>query len=226
MAMVAAPLLVLFLPHELVPPLIIMLSLINLLIALYPVRRHIIWRLVRRLMYGALPGLPVGVWLLYWLDANQFKLVLGILVVFAAVLMLTGWKIKLAQRSIGWSVTGFISGVLSTSTALSGPPVIFAVASNQENVNSFRANLLAYFAVLNAFSILAFTLGGTYNTGSATGGPLAFPFDLAAVLLVPLVAGTSLGVWAATRISAPRFKQIVLWILAALGVFVTVSAVM
>lgn len=223
--MISAPLLVLFLPHEQVPPLVISLSLVNLLIALYPVRQQIDPNLVRRLIYGAVPGLPLGVWLLYWLDATLFKLVLGVLVVAAASLMLAGWRIKLKPGSWGWPLTGFISGVLSTSTSLSGPPVILTIASNKDDRDAFRANLLAYFAVLNVFSILAFAIGAYLQQGNTSQPATLFPFGLALWLLIPLLAGTGLGVFAASRISATQFKQVVLGVLAALGIFVTLSAI-
>jgi hypothetical protein len=152
--------------------------------------------------------LPLGAWLLKSLDPNEIKLGVGCAVVLMAALMLAGFRRGLRQQLGGLLCVGFLGGVLHTSTSVSGPPVVLFLANQGVDKDEFRANLIAYFAVLNAVSI-----------GVFAGFSLLTPtvWLNAAAALPPLILGSLAGIWLARRIDQRWFRVIVLSLVAVLG---------
>ena len=61
------------------------------------------------------------------------------------------------------SLIGLVSGFLSTTTGINGPPVVLYYLNSkaEENRVEFRANLTRYFLLINIFSILFSYIAGT-----------------------------------------------------------------
>jgi len=207
-AFVATPVLMLFLPPTAVPPIMVLLSLVNNTVVLAQARRAISLRIVIPLILAGLVGLPLGAWLLRSADPRAFKLGLGILVVLFALLILAGFRRRVRHERTGLAAVGFLGGVLHTSTSISGPPVILFLANQRVEKDRFRAATIAYFFVMNLASIGVFSAFGMLNR----------PVLIWAVwLLAPLVLGTLAGVWLALRVNEQLFGRVVLIILILLG---------
>ena len=67
-ALVTVPVLLFFLPHTQVPPIVVMLSLLNNVIVAIESRREITPRLILPLIAGGLIGIPAGVYVLKVID--------------------------------------------------------------------------------------------------------------------------------------------------------------
>ena len=58
-------------------------------------------------------------------------------------------KYEIKNKFAGFTITGFISGILHSSTTMSGPPVALFLASQGTKKEEFRANLTAYFFIFS-----------------------------------------------------------------------------
>lgn len=207
-ALVAVPVLMFILPHTQVPPLMVIMGLLNNLIVLSQLWRNVQVRLVAPLMLAGLCGLPLGALLLKYANPAPFKLGLGLLVVLLAAVMLSGWRRTVRKEAAGLATVGLIGGVLHTATSVSGPPVILFLSNQGLAKDLFRANLLAFFAVLNSVSIVIFYLYGLMPARVLT---------MAAWYVLPLLLGSLAGVWLARRIDERLFARCVLVVVAVLG---------
>lgn len=208
LALVTAPLLVLLMPHTQVPPLLVLLGLVNNLLVLLEVRASVKLRLVLPLVVGGFLGLPGGAYLLKVIDPALFKVALGVIVILAASALFFG--LRLALRS-GWRSllpVGLLSGVLGGSTSLSGPPAILFFANQGVDKQRFRANLIAYFTLLNIGSIATFWLFGLLGREVLTATASYMP---------ALLVGSVCGMWVARRINDRVFKRVVLVLIALIG---------
>lgn len=214
LALTTVPVLMLVLPHTLIPPVLVILGVVNNLFVLAETWHSVRLRTVLPLILGGIACLPLGAWLLTSLDATVFKLGVGVVVLLAAGAMLSGWKLTLRP---GWwrlAPVGMLSGLLGGATALSGPPVILFFAGSGEDKQSFRGNLIAYFILLNIASVVTFLAAGLL-----TREVLA----TSAAYLVPLLLGSALGVLIARRVSERHFRTAVLVLIICIGLSLVVS---
>lgn len=208
-ALVAAPALMIFMPHAQVPVLIILLALLNNTGVLIETRRSLRFRYVLPLVIGGVVGLPVGAGILSTVNATGFTLGVGLIVFIAAVLMVSGFRVKFRNENHAMLPVGVLSGILKGSTSIGGPPIVLFLTNQGADKQSFRANLVAYFAVIDSGAILAWWYFGLLN---------AAVLLLAALYALPVIAGTWCGILLARRIDEALFKRAVLVLVAVLGV--------
>ena len=138
-----------------------------------------------RLLVPAAPGLAVGVLVLAALSKEALQVGVGLAVIAAAT-----WNLRYrAAIRIPAVLAGFLSGVLTTSISVNGPPLALWLEAERVPPASFRA-----------------TLADTVDLGRL--GPL-----LACVL-----AGYALGAVGFRRLDRERFSTVVLVVVACTGV--------
>src|SRR5512146_706705 len=99
------------------------------------------------LLAGGVLGLPVGLMIARAISLSALQLAVGsISIVSASVLLL--YKVRLRRRPAYSLAAGFASGILQTSTALSGPPVILLLAEENTAKQTMRKLLPAYFLIM------------------------------------------------------------------------------
>jgi uncharacterized protein len=156
-----------------------------------------------RLLIPAVPGLAIGVVVLAALSKESLQVGVGVAVIAAAV-----WQRRWTRVRIPAAVAGFVSGVLTTSISVNGPPLALWLESERVPPASFRATLAASFLLLDVAGvalILAREGADTVDLGRL--GPL-----LACVL-----AGYALGAVGFRRLDAERFSAVVLVIVLCTG---------
>ena len=214
LALTTVPVLMLILPHTQVPPILVVLGLINNLIVLFETRAAVNARLVWPLIVGGAACLPLGAWLLTSLNAATFKIGVGVVVLLAAGALLWGLKLAIAPRWHSLLPVGMLSGLLGGSTSLSGPPVILFFANEGKGKQHFRGNLIAYFTLLNIASVITFWLSGLM--------PLEV-WKTAGLYTIPLVIGSAVGLWIARRVSERIFRLAVLALIICIGLSLIVT---
>jgi uncharacterized membrane protein YfcA len=177
--------------------------------------RHIQRQTVAWLVPPALIGIAGGFAVLRSADETSIKLLASAVVVAFAVLLLAGFRLpRVDSRWATW-VTGLTSGVLSTSTGLSGPPVVVLFTARGLTPTTFRVTLTAYFACVDLVTLGL--LAGSRSIGRDDA--------VLAVALVPAaLVGRAAGRWLATRTSPERFRRLSLSLLALTGISGLVSA--
>jgi uncharacterized membrane protein YfcA len=157
-----------------------------------------------RLLVPALPGLAVGVILLSALSKAPLQVGVGVAVIAAA-----GWQLlhPAAIRFPAW-VAGVLSGALTTSISVNGPPLALWLESEEVPPAEFRTTLAAAFLILDILGVGVIVSSEGIDT-----------LDLGklAPLLACVVAGYALGAVAFRRLDAERFSTVVLMVVICTG---------
>jgi uncharacterized protein len=213
-AMAAVPLMLLVMPAMDVVPLIAWISLANTSTMTWVLRRQVRPRMVLPLAAGCLIGVPIGVQILDAFDGPGLKAAIGALLVALSAVLFAGWSRPVRNEGAGlWSV-GLLSGMMSGSTGIGGPPVVLFLSNQDTPRDVFRANIIAYFLLLCLISITVFTLRGAYDRESA---------GLLAVCIPAVLAGTWGGALLATRIPQELFRRITLLLSACNGLLLVIK---
>lgn len=174
------------------------------------VRGSIDWRVAGGLFLGALAGLPLGLWLLTGLSEQAMRLTVAAWVLGAGLLLLRGWQLRARG---GWVVlgTGIVSGG-ANAAGVGGLPVVAMLAAQPIPPRVFRATLVAYFVLLDLWTLPLLWLWGLFDADTLR----------ALVWIAPAIV---LGTWAGGRrfgAAAPqdfrRFAIVALIGLAILGI--------
>lgn len=176
--------------------------------------RHVEWRSAGVLVIAAIAGMPIGILVITRVPEEPLQVVIAITVlVFTAVL----WRrVSLPMDSLPAEVSvGFTSGMLSTSTGMSGPPLVIALQARGVEPSAFRATLAAVFVCGSAISLLLF-----WSRGLVTAEALR----VAAAGLPGLLIGILVGELAFRRVDHDRFRRIVLLLLVVSAVLALVGA--
>lgn len=218
-ALAAVPLLTTCWPPVLAMPVVLILEMVLTVAFLPSLWGSIDRRSVTLLVAGAAVATPLGHWALASLEAGTVRLGLGmLLLLFVVVLWTPPFAGPMASSAGGSPMlalgAGAASGLLSGSTAMSGPPVILYYLGREVSAATGRASMMAYFLLSAAVAI---ALGGATRVYAAN-------FGLYALKLAPFaLAGSFVGsrCFAAFPVSAYRHAALVM--LALLGLYTLAS---
>jgi uncharacterized membrane protein YfcA len=186
---------------------------LNLLVLLAE-RRHprIAWREVVPILLAAAPGTVCGVLVLGALPKPALQIVVGVALIAAATLLLCGPARAAGRRPRppgARLAVGFTTGVLSTATGVSGPPVALWLARERLEPGEVRDTLSALFLAVGLVGLasLAPMFGRTHLGAGLLGAGLAC-----------VAAGHALGSRAFARLEASRFRPLLLAVITLAGV--------
>uniref|UniRef100_A0A831T8I7 Probable membrane transporter protein n=1 Tax=Thermorudis peleae TaxID=1382356 RepID=A0A831T8I7_9BACT len=196
------------------------IALVTRITVAWRLRSWATWRRVGLLGAGSLPGLALGARLQAALDPEALRPAIGAAVVVAALLMLRARPQPRRDRQRGGTVlpmlTGFLSGVLGTTTSLSGVPLIFYLSRLGLEPARFIADLAVYFVLTNAAGLFLMLVNGALAPDAL--------LTTTAIWLPGALLGTLLGVRLGTRLPAPHFRTLVLAAALGAGVLTVASA--
>lgn len=186
-ALMAAPLLVaIYGPRPAVSAMVVLAILVSTLTLAGERRRpRADIRETVTLVAWSLPGLFAGALVLEAAPQRALKVLVA-----AVVLAAVGLRLRGARREHAWShprtaLTGVVSGVLSTSTGIGGPPLVFHLLGRGLERGHMRDTLAVVFLAGGVLSVGALLVTGAFD----------LPGDL-----VLLVAGTLTGQIAGRRL--------------------------
>ena len=175
---------------------------------------HIDWRLGFTLLAGAAAGMPVGLVVLVVIDPTPLQILIAIVVLVSTVLVWRGATLHGAGR-FGDAAVGVVSGILNTSTSMSGPPVVLYLQGRGVAPEAFRATLAAYFFASSLIATTLFVVGGRFTSD---------------IVMVAVASIPALGIgWVAGnrvygRLDPVQFRRVVIGVLLASGVIALVTA--
>ena len=145
------------------------------------------WREVLPLLVTASLALPVGVWLLIWLDRETMRWTLAALVLTAVALMASGWRYH-GRPGVPLSLgVGVLSGLFNGMASLGGMPLaVFWLGAQRNDRHKTRANLLTFFGLSTVISGVTLWLTGILTWA-------------AALMAAPLLIVYGAGLWAGTH---------------------------
>jgi uncharacterized membrane protein YfcA len=201
-------------PHEAVTTLLVLGLALNLLMLFGSGSRPeaIRWRAVSPLLAAALPGLGAGLLLLALMSKSALQIAVGAVVIGAALVQGRSKVVageaprEPALRSA--VAVGLASGALTTSTTVSGPPIVLWLQAHHVPPADFRSTLAACF--------LGLTLAG--GAVLAAGGLLSLEPAVVLPLLALTVAGQVLGARVFRGLDALQLRSAVLLLVLGAGV--------
>ncbi|MGG3927053.1 sulfite exporter TauE/SafE family protein [Metabacillus fastidiosus] len=144
-------LMILFLPQEAIQ-INITLSLIISISLILKIRRDIDFILLKRLILGSIVGVPLGVFIFISININTLKLGLSILLLILTLLLICNFKVKSTQfRDF---IVGGLSGILTTSIGMPGPPLLLYFTGTDTEKEKLRATTLAFYLFIYSISLI------------------------------------------------------------------------
>ena len=199
-ALVAVPLFLLVLDSLAAIQVNIVLNLFNALVVAPRIWRLAPSGLLRTLVGGTLLGLPLGMLAYLHADLDMVKTAVALLIMVFAIRLLytgrTGDRRVEALRPPSAAVTrlvGGVSGAMTSSLAMPGPPVLIYLAHLRLDKDQFRATNLTLYVVAYGCALALQASLGDMTTQTWT----------LSLTLIPLAA---LGGWAGHRLS-PRLSE-------------------
>jgi uncharacterized membrane protein YfcA len=184
-ALIAVPLLALFLPLKVAAPLAVLVSITIAAVVVAQDWRKIHLRSTGWLVGSTLFGIPVGLLLLTSSHQKAVKIALGIFIVAFSVYSLLGRRPpELKTDSKAWLLgCGFAAGVIGGAYGMNGPPLVIYGAMRRWSAQHFRATLQAYFLPASVIGMFGYWLAGLWVPAVTHYYLLCLPVLLPAVLL-------------------------------------------
>jgi uncharacterized membrane protein YfcA len=167
------------------------------------------WVSVRPLLIGAAVGSPLGLWGLSTLPAGPMRIVIGAVVLAAAVLLWRGGRLPHGIPAPATLGVGALSGLLNGATAMGGPPVVVYYLALPVGVAVGRASLMVFFLFVSLLSLVLASAAGLVGVGT-----LLF----CAVMLAPMLVGNWLGDRFFARGGGAHYRRAALAVLLVAGV--------
>ncbi len=179
------------------------------------------WRHARRdLILSVFPtaviGTFIGLRLLEVATPEMIKIVAGLVVIsFALVMLKVDLRGRVTHRAVG-PFAGLISGMMSTTVGMTGPPVIITFTLQGVPKHAFRISIALYFVLLDLLGLPAMI-----SRGLATKDDLI----LAGLLVPAAFGGRVIGIALSDKVSQQRFNRGTLVLLLVTGTIGVIGAV-
>lgn len=215
-SIVSVPTLLIFYDPSTVIALNKVLTLGTTWIILVGIWRYISWSHLRWTVPLAIAGLFGGILVLKALDAQAIKVIVGVTVILFALLLLSGKVRHIAERPWMAPLTGLVSGISSTSTGMSGPPLVLFFTVIALPVQVFRATSVCYFLLIDLVGLPALLVQGVITRSDIV---------LSLLLAPAALAGRWAGSWLVPYITPASFRRVVLFLLLGTGAIAIANAV-
>lgn len=213
-ALLAMPLLALFIDVKTASPLVALLSLAINLVLLLPARHRLPWRRITPLLAGSLAGIPGGVLFLAGADERWVRSGLGAALIISSLCLLRFGAVPFGAGKGAAFSAGVFSGLLGGAFNTSGPPVLLYTASQAWDKGETHAVLQLYFFASGLAIVSLHALSGLTTPAVLLVAAAALPF---------LVAGSFIGYALHRRVGEERFRTLVQVTLLAAGITLLVA---
>jgi uncharacterized membrane protein YfcA len=162
-ALIAVPLLALFMPVEQAAPVAVLVSIAIALLILLQDWRKVHFRSAGWLILSTLFGIPCGLFFLRTLSGSVVKAALALVIIaFSAYALFNHDKHRLEDDRLAW-IFGFLAGVLGGAYGMNGPPLAMYGSLRRWRPDHFRATLQAYFFPASLAGMAAYGVAGLWT---------------------------------------------------------------
>ncbi|HSP54921.1 MAG TPA: sulfite exporter TauE/SafE family protein [Dehalococcoidia bacterium] len=196
----------------------VLLSLFGNIMLLREVRGHVSVPRVGGLLGGFAIGLVPGVIIFEKVDEDALRIGVGVIVLLATFAIYRAPEIDRGHDGLGIRmVAGAISGAIGSSTSLSGPPIVLYLVGRVQEIDAFRATVLAYFVPSSVIVLVSYAIVGQ----------ITWEVVLMAAAGTPAVLiGNPVGGWLRGHLDAERFRIVVLLVLVGASISVVASTLL
>jgi uncharacterized membrane protein YfcA len=205
----------LFLPTQEVVPLVLLLEVVASLQMATRVWQQVNWRMVLSILAASVMFIPIGQYVLLWVQIELMRVIAAILMLTAVILIATGRSFLVKNDAKGWFLIGTVSGFMNGLLAMGGMWAMIFLLGSGINITTIRASLVALFFTTDSYAVLTGLGQGLMNSTIL-------------VRSIWVLPSLFLGVWIGSRkfesSNADIYKKVVLWVLAALAVMLLFKA--
>ncbi len=207
-ALIAMPLLSLFVNIKIATPLIALIAFFIAISILIKNINRVEFKSAWRLILSSLVGIPIGLWYLKDINESVIKLILGVIILFFGIYSLVKPKlVELKKETYSW-IFGFFAGILGGAYNTNGPPIVIYSSLKKWNPQNFRATLQGYFFTTGILIIAGHGLAGNFTKEVLTYFVYCLP-----VVLIAVIIGAKIN----KRIPLEKFHKFIYLILIILG---------
>lgn len=214
-ALVAMPLLALFVPIEIAAPLVGLANLTSITIVLAGSWRSVDLKAAWRLVLACLIGIPIGLYFLKAVNERTVRIALGAILVVYGLYYLISPRLPYLKGERAAYPFGLLSGILAGAFNANGPPIVVYGTLRRWPPESFRATLQGVFLPTTGMVVAGHALAGLWTADVLK----LYAYSLPLMLLATLV-----GIRFGKRIPKEQFHRIVYGFLVAMGVLLIVRA--
>jgi len=213
-ALVAMPLLALFIPIKTATPVVAIIAPTIAISLLIKEWRHIDLKSTLKLIISTLAGIPIGIFYLKSIPENIVNLILALVLIGFSLYSLVKPALH-RLKSDNWAfLFGFIGGILGGAYNTNGPPVILYGILRGWKPESFRATLQSYFLPTGGAIMIGQGLAGLWTKTVITTYVYSLPVVFVAIFL---------GLKISRKIPAQKFSKYIYVILLALGMILLIK---
>ncbi|MFL2640002.1 MAG: sulfite exporter TauE/SafE family protein [Dehalococcoidia bacterium] len=158
--LVAVPILGFIISPKMIAPMVVIYTSFTNLLVLNNAKAHLNIRRIYVLTTAGVLTIPLGTWMISYMTPDHLRLFIGFAVTISAILMSAGIRLKIVRERLASAVVGVVSGILSGSIAIGGPPVILFFSNQEVPREEFRANIAAYFFPISLAANVSFYFAG------------------------------------------------------------------
>ena len=212
-SIIGTPFLFLIYPVHTAIQINIILSICLSAFMIFKIRKEVEKALLIRLIKGSIGGLVFGIFIYLFINIQLLKIAVGTLILILTILLI--FKLTLDRTRNKDFITGGISGLLTTSIGVPGPPLLLYFSGAGIDKTTLRSTTLAYYLfVYFASLVMQISFGGTSKEAWLS----------SLVAIPPLFAGILLGQLLFKWISQKTFRVITYVILIFTGVYLIVTS--
>lgn len=162
-ALVAMPLLALFMRQDVVTPLVAIMAMFKGTILLAQTWRSMCFRNAGRLIVGSALGTPLGLIFLKRVPESLVQFVLAAVIFSFSFYSLTRPHLLHLKTDRGAWVAGFVAGILGGAYNTNGPPVVVYGSMRRWDPERFRATLQGFFFPAGVFILTGHAWAGLWT---------------------------------------------------------------
>jgi len=116
------------------------------------IRKDVDYGVLKRFIIGSTIGLPIGIIILLSLDMDKLKLVIGLIILVLTVVLILKFRIHQTEKRDFF--VGGISGSLTASIGMAGPPLLLYFSSTNTGKSKIRGTTLAFYLFIYLMSLM------------------------------------------------------------------------
>src|SRR5690625_3685967 len=159
-SIIGTPFLLMLYPAHMAIQMNIILSICLSAFMIFKIRNEVDKALLMRLIKGSILGLVFGIFVYLYLDIQLLKMTVGVIILILTILLI--FKLTINRSRNKDFLTGGVSGVLTTSIGVPGPPLLLYFSGAGIDKTTLRSTTLAYYLfVYFASLVMQISFGGT-----------------------------------------------------------------
>jgi uncharacterized protein len=163
----------------------LILSLVISCALLTKIRNDIDFGILKRFVIGSASGLPIGIIIFLLIDINKLKLGISLIILVLTIILML--KFRINQTKSRDFLVGGLSGSLTTSIGMPGPPLLLYLSGTDTRKEKLRGTTLAFYLFIYFVSLLIqIIFAGTDKTIWISSG-FALPLVLVGLYLGQLL---------------------------------------